>query len=62
MQTENNYIFTFVSLLEINRDNIDKLALFSFLNVQIFKALMIITVSFQDCSLSWLITLKKSIV
>jgi len=62
MQTENNYIFTFVSLLEINRDNIDKLALFSFLNVQIFKALMIITVSFQDCSLSWLITVKKSIV
>jgi hypothetical protein len=62
MQTENNYIFTFVSLLEINRDNIDKLALFSFLNVQIFKALIIITVSFQDCSLSWLITVKKSIV
>jgi hypothetical protein len=62
MQTENNYIFTFGSLLEINRDNIDKLALFSFLNVQIFKALMIITVSFQDCSLSWLITVKKSIV
>ena len=62
MQTENNYIFTFVSLLEINRDNIDKLALFSFLNVQIFKALIIITVYFQDCSLSWLITVKKSIV
>ena len=62
MQTENNYIFTFGSLLEINRDNIDKLALFSFLNVQIFKALILITVSFQDCSLSWLITVKKSIV